>query len=172
VNAAKCFVASEKQIKDMTICYLPFSWQVLATHNRSGFITQRLDKWICFHIQMYRAERDCNMECPFKRASRCHWNCKRSSTLGFIPHFNMQTKTDQIFKTCKDVKKWTMYRIFFPPTTCPARTLWFSSPGCGCSVTDFWVWDAQGALLRRPDDDGKVMGEPVVPRGGLKPNFY
>jgi hypothetical protein len=22
-------------------------------------------------------------------------------------------------------------------TTCPARTSWFSSPGCGCSVTDF-----------------------------------
>jgi hypothetical protein len=26
-----------------------------------------------------------------------------------------------------------------PPnaTTCPARTLWFSSPSCGCRVTDF-----------------------------------
>jgi hypothetical protein len=41
------------------------------------------------------------MECPFKRASQSHWNCTRSSTLGLIPHFNMQTKADQIFKTCK-----------------------------------------------------------------------
>jgi hypothetical protein len=36
------------------------------------------------------------------------------------------------------------------------------------SVTDFWVWDAQGARLRRPDDDGKVMDESVVPGGALK----
>jgi hypothetical protein len=40
-------------------------------------------------------------------------------------------------------------------------------PSCGCSVTDFWGWDAQGARLRRPDDDGKVMGESVVPGGAL-----
>jgi hypothetical protein len=54
-----------------------------------------------------------------------------------------------------------------PPTTCPARTLWFSSPGCGCGVTNFWGWDAQGARLRSPDDDdGKVIDESVVP-GGL-----
>jgi hypothetical protein len=39
-------------------------------------------------------------------------------------------------------------------------------PGCGCSVTDFWGLDAQGARLRRPDDDGnKVMDESVVPGG-------
>jgi hypothetical protein len=38
-------------------------------------------------------------------------------------------------------------------------------PGCGCSVTDFWGWDAQGARLRRPDDDGNVMDESVVPGG-------
>jgi hypothetical protein len=38
-------------------------------------------------------------------------------------------------------------------------------PGCGCSVNDFWGWDAQGARLRRPNDDGKVMGESVVPGG-------
>jgi hypothetical protein len=70
------------------------------------------------------------------------------------------------------------YMFFFslspPPnaTTSPARTLWFSSPGCGCSVTDFWSWDAPGARLRHPDDDGKVMDESVVPGGGgLKPNF-
>jgi hypothetical protein len=58
--------------------------------------------------------------------------------------------------------------VFPPPyaTTCPARNLWFSSPGCGCSVTDFWSWDAQGARLRRPDDDDKVMDESVVPGGG------
>jgi hypothetical protein len=49
-------------------------------------------------------------------------------------------------------------------TTCPARTL-CPPPGCGCSVTDFWGWDAQGARLRRPDDDGKVMDESVVPVG-------
>jgi hypothetical protein len=40
-------------------------------------------------------------------------------------------------------------------------------PGCGCSVTDFWGWDAQGARLRRPDNDGKVMDESVVPGGTL-----
>jgi hypothetical protein len=45
-------------------------------------------------------------------------------------------------------------------------------PGCGCSVTDFWGWDAQGARLRRPDVDGKVTDESVVRGGGLKPNFY
>jgi hypothetical protein len=44
--------------------------------------------------------------------------------------------------------------------------LWFPTPGCGCSVTDFWGWDAQGARLRRPDDDGKVTDESVVPGGG------
>jgi hypothetical protein len=57
--------------------------------------------------------------------------------------------------------------FFFSPnaTTCPARTLWFSSPVCGCSVTDFWGWDAQGARLRRPAYDGKVMDESVVPGG-------
>jgi hypothetical protein len=38
-------------------------------------------------------------------------------------------------------------------------------PGCDCSVTDFWGWNAQGARLRRPDDDGKVMDESVVPGG-------
>jgi hypothetical protein len=38
-------------------------------------------------------------------------------------------------------------------------------PGCGCSVADFWGWDAQGARLRRPDDDGKVIDESVVPGG-------
>jgi hypothetical protein len=42
-----------------------------------------------------------------------------------------------------------------------------SPPGCGCSVTDFWGWYAQGARLRRPDDDGKVMDESVVPGGAL-----
>jgi hypothetical protein len=53
-----------------------------------------------------------------------------------------------------------------------ARILWFSSTGSGCSVTDFWGSDAQGARLRRPDDDGNVMDESVVPGGGdLKPNF-
>jgi hypothetical protein len=34
----------------------------------------------------------------------------------------------------------TPLSVKFPPpnaTTCPARNLWFSSPGCGCSVTDF-----------------------------------
>jgi hypothetical protein len=62
-----------------------------------------------------------------------------------------------------------IYSFFSFPnaTTCPARALWFSSPGCGCSVTDFWGCDAQGARLRRPDDDGKVMGESVVPGGAL-----
>jgi hypothetical protein len=65
-----------------------------------------------------------------------------------------------------------MFFFLSNATTCPARTLWFPQPGCGCSVTDFWRWDAQGARLRRPDDDGKVMDESVVPGGGLKPNFY
>jgi hypothetical protein len=59
-------------------------------------------------------------------------------------------------------------RFFYPhATTCPAWTLWFSSPGCGCSVTDFWGWDAQGARLCHPDDDGKVKDESVVPGGAL-----
>jgi hypothetical protein len=51
-------------------------------------------------------------------------------------------------------------RQHIPPphaTTCPARTLWFSFPGCSCSVIDFWGWDAQGARLRRPDD-GWICG--------------
>jgi hypothetical protein len=54
-----------------------------------------------------------------------------------------------------------------PPnaTTCPARTLWSLPPSCGCSVTDFWGWDAQGARLRRPYDNDKVMDESVVPGG-------
>jgi hypothetical protein len=43
------------------------------------------------------------------------------------------------------------------------------SPSCGCSVTDFWGLDAQGARLRRPDDDGRVMDESVVPGGVLNP---
>jgi len=72
VNAAKCFIGSEEEITDVTICYLPFSWQVLANDHRSGFITQRLDKWVSLHIQMYKADRDSNMECPFKRASPSH----------------------------------------------------------------------------------------------------
>jgi hypothetical protein len=38
-------------------------------------------------------------------------------------------------------------------------------PDCGCSVTDFWGWDAQGARLRCPDDDGKMLDESVVPGG-------
>jgi hypothetical protein len=41
-------------------------------------------------------------------------------------------------------------------------------PGCGCSVTDFWGWEAQGARLRRPNDDVKVMDEFVMPGGGLE----
>jgi hypothetical protein len=47
-----------------------------------------------------------------------------------------------------------------------SRSDFVPPPGCGCSVPDFWVWDAQGARLRPPDDDGKVMDEYVVPGGG------
>jgi hypothetical protein len=37
-------------------------------------------------------------------------------------------------------------------------------PGCGRSVTDFWVWGAHRARLRCPDD---VMCEHGVPGGAL-----
>jgi hypothetical protein len=35
------------------------------------------------------------------------------------------------------------------------------------SCSDFVVLLPQGARLRRPDDDGKVMDESVVPGGAL-----
>jgi hypothetical protein len=42
------------------------------------------------------------------------------------------------------------------------------APGCGCNVTDFWGWDAQGTPLRRPDEDGgEVIGESGVQGGGV-----
>jgi hypothetical protein len=41
-----------------------------------------------------------------------------------------------------------------------------SPPPAVAVVTDFWGWDAQGARLRRPGDNGKVMDESVVPGEG------
>jgi hypothetical protein len=46
-------------------------------------------------------------------------------------------------------------------------------PGCGRSVTDFWVWGAQRAQLRCPDDvsdDIHIWAWSI--RRSLKPNFY
>ena len=42
-----------------------------------------------------------------------------------------------------------------------------SPHGCDWSLTDFWVWDAQRARLRCPDEnDGEMRGESEVPGGG------
>jgi hypothetical protein len=45
-------------------------------------------------------------------------------------------------------------------------------PGCGRSVTDFWVWGANRAQLRCPDDVSDDIYERGVPGKGLKPKFY
>jgi hypothetical protein len=41
-------------------------------------------------------------------------------------------------------------------------------PGCGQSVTDFWVWGAYRAQLRCPDDVSDDICECGVPGGALK----
>jgi hypothetical protein len=44
------------------------------------------------------------------------------------------------------------------------------SPGCGGSVTDFWVWDAHRAQLRCPDVVSDDMYERGLPGGALNLN--
>jgi hypothetical protein len=48
-------------------------------------------------------------------------------------------------------------------------TSW-TPPGCGRSVTYFWVWGAHRAQLRCPDDVSDDMYERGVPGGTLNLN--
>jgi hypothetical protein len=46
-----------------------------------------------------------------------------------------------------------------------------SPPGCGGSVTNFWVWDAHEAQLQCPDElAGDIWMWSV--RKGLRPKYY
>jgi hypothetical protein len=44
-------------------------------------------------------------------------------------------------------------------------------PGCGWSLTDFWVWGTHRAQLRWPDNVSDDMCERGVPGGTLNLNF-
>jgi hypothetical protein len=65
--------------------------------------------------------------------------------------------------------------IYIPPPLPPHVHMNFAvpPPGCGRSVTDFWVWGAHRARLRCPDD---VSEDTYVwmwsTRWDLKPKFY
>jgi hypothetical protein len=51
-----------------------------------------------------------------------------------------------------------LYNFFLSnATTYPLWTWWYSPPGCGRSVIDFWGWDAHEAQLRFPEEvDGGI----------------
>jgi hypothetical protein len=58
---------------------------------------------------------------------------------------------------------------FSSPTTCHTYIV-VSPHGCGLNVTDLWVWDANRAQLRCPDDVNDDTYERGVPGGPLNLN--